>query len=81
MRKTARKYVNQASGNPKLMSNVMQEIVVPIPPLAIQNKIVEVLDKLEAYTENINVGLPLEIKQRKKQYEHYRNKLLDFKEY
>ncbi|RCT49662.1 restriction endonuclease subunit S, partial [Ureaplasma parvum] len=50
LRKTARKYVNQASGNPKLMSNVMQEIVVPIPPLAIQNKIVEVLDKLEAYT-------------------------------
>ncbi|RCT49463.1 restriction endonuclease subunit S, partial [Ureaplasma parvum] len=54
---------------------------IPIPHISIQNKIVEILDKLEAYTKDINVGLPFEIKQRKKQYEYYRNKLLDFKKY
>ncbi|EDT87761.1 type I restriction enzyme S protein [Ureaplasma parvum serovar 14 str. ATCC 33697] len=78
MRKITKKHVNQASGNPKLMSNVMQEIIIPIPPISIQNKIVEILDKLETYTKDINTGLPLEIEQRKKQYEYYRNKLLDF---
>ncbi|RAW47157.1 restriction endonuclease subunit S, partial [Metamycoplasma hominis] len=45
-----------------------------------QNKIVEILDKLETYTKDIQTGLPLEIDQRKKQYEHYRDKLLNFKE-
>ncbi|WP_157733350.1 restriction endonuclease subunit S, partial [Ureaplasma parvum] len=78
LRKITKKHVNQASGNPKLMSNVMQEIIIPIPPISIQNKIVEILDKLETYTKDINTGLPLEIEQRKKQYEYYRNKLLDF---
>ncbi|BBD81663.1 restriction endonuclease subunit S [Ureaplasma parvum] len=54
------------------------ELLIPIPPISIQNKIVEILDKLETYTKDINTGLPLEIEQRKKQYEYYRNKLLDF---
>jgi len=57
------------------------ELLIPIPHISIQNKIVEILDKLEAYTKDIGVGLPFEIKQRKKQYEYYRNKLLDFKKY
>ncbi|RBI46352.1 restriction endonuclease subunit S, partial [Metamycoplasma hominis] len=50
------------------------------PHISIQNKIVEILDKLQAYTKDIQTGLPLEIDQRKKQYEHYRDKLLNFKE-
>ncbi|RCJ01005.1 restriction endonuclease subunit S, partial [Metamycoplasma hominis] len=53
---------------------------IPIPHIAIQNKIVEILDKLQAYTKDIQTGLPLEIDQRKKQYEHYGDKLLNFKE-
>ncbi|MGC7161672.1 restriction endonuclease subunit S [Metamycoplasma hominis] len=53
---------------------------IAIPPIEIQNKIVEILDKLQAYTKDIQTGLPLEIDQRKKQYEHYRDKLLNFKE-
>lgn len=64
-----------------LSKEEFKNISIPIPPISIQNKIVEILDKLEAYTKYINVGLPFEIKQRKKQYEYYRNKLLDFKKY
>ncbi|CAX37657.1 restriction endonuclease subunit S [Metamycoplasma hominis] len=75
-----KKFVNKASGNPKLMSNIMENIEIPIPHISIQNKIVEILDKLEIYTKDIQSGLPLEIDQRKKQYEYYRDKLLDFKD-
>ncbi|WP_049342665.1 restriction endonuclease subunit S, partial [Metamycoplasma hominis] len=75
-----KKFVNKASGNPKLMSNIMENIEIPIPHISIQNKIVEILDKLETYTKDIQSGLPLEIDQRKKQYEYYRDKLLDFKD-
>ncbi|RBI46714.1 restriction endonuclease subunit S, partial [Metamycoplasma hominis] len=53
--------------------------LIPIPHISIQNKIVEILDKLETYTKDIQSGLPLEIDQRRKQYEYYRNKLLNFK--
>lgn len=61
-----------------LSKEEFKNISIPIPPISIQNKIVEILDKLEVYTKDINTGLPLEIEQRKKQYEYYRNKLLDF---
>jgi type I restriction enzyme S subunit len=30
---------------------------------------------------DISIGLPAEIKMRRRQYEYYRNKLLNFKEY
>ena len=58
---------------------MLQNFVIPIPHISIQNKIVEILDKLETYTKDIQSGLPLEIDQRKKQYEYYRDKLLNFK--
>lgn len=45
---------------------------IPLPPLEIQNRIVEVLDKM---TE-----LEAELEARKQQYEYYRNKLLTFSE-
>ena len=35
------------SANPKLMNNVMAEIQIPLPPLEIQKKIVEVIEKIE----------------------------------
>lgn len=55
-------------GNPKIMSNVMEKIEVPIPPLAIQKEIVKILD---AFTT-----LEAELEARKKQYEHYQDDLL-----
>ncbi|WP_203283342.1 restriction endonuclease subunit S [Metamycoplasma hominis] len=64
---------------PALNKIDIDNFFIPIPHISIQNKIVEILDKLETYTEDIQSGLPLEIDQRKKQYEYYRDKLLNFK--
>ncbi|HMZ94541.1 MAG TPA: restriction endonuclease subunit S, partial [Chitinophagales bacterium] len=51
---------------------------IPIPPLSEQERIVEILDKFDALTNSISEGLPREIELRQKQYEYYRNRLLDF---
>ena len=75
----AKLYVNRNTNNPKLMSNVMENIQIPIPPLEIQTKIVNILDKLQDYSKDIKTGLPLEIEQRQNQYEYYRDLLIDFK--
>ena len=40
----APKYVRRGMGNPKLMSNVMGNIQIPVPPLPIQREIVRILD-------------------------------------
>ena len=52
----------------------------PLPPLIVQEKIVEILDKFDALAHSLSEGLPAEIKARQKQYEHYRERLLTFKE-
>ena len=53
---------------------------VPIPSLEEQARIVAILDKFDSLVNDISVGLPAEITSRHQQYEHYRNKLLTFKE-
>ncbi len=52
---------------------------IPIPPLAEQERIVGILDKFDILVNDISVGLPAEIQARRKQYEYYRGKLLDFR--
>jgi type I restriction enzyme S subunit len=68
-------------GNPKIMSNVMARVKISIPPFPEQERIVSVLDKFDVLVNDISIGLPAELKARRKQYEYYRNKLLTFKEY
>ncbi|SMX62485.1 restriction endonuclease subunit S [Brevibacterium aurantiacum] len=53
---------------------------VPVPPRAEQERIVATLDKLDALVNDISIGLPGELVARRKQYEHYRDRLLTFKE-
>ena len=55
------------------------EIEIPLPPLEVQKRIVEVLDNFEKICNDLNIGLPAEIEARQKQYEYYRNILLTFK--
>ena len=54
---------------------------VPVPPLDVQNRIVNVLDNFEKICSDLNIGLPAEIEARQKQYEYYRDKLLNFRKY
>ena len=65
-------------GNPKLMSNTVASISIPLPPLAEQERIVAILDRFDSLCNSLTEGLPAEIALRKKQYEYYRDKLLDF---
>jgi type I restriction enzyme S subunit len=53
---------------------------VPIPPIDAQERIVGILDKFDSFVHDISEGLPAEITARRKQYEHYRSKLLSFQE-
>ena len=59
--------------------SILKDILILIPSLEIQTKIVNILDKLQDYSKDIKTGLPLEIEQRQKQYEYCRDLLLDFK--
>ncbi|MGN8404874.1 restriction endonuclease subunit S [Helicobacter pylori] len=63
----------------RIHENDLKKITIPIPPLEIQQEIVKILDQFSALTTDLQVGIPAEIKARKKQYEYYREKLLTFK--
>lgn len=54
----------------------MEQVIIPVPPLPVQQEIVRILDN---FTELIT-ELTAELTARKKQYEYYRDKLLSFKE-
>lgn len=58
----------------------ISSIVIPLPPIEIQNWIVEILDKFHSLVTDIEQGIPAEIEARKKQYEYYRDKLLSFED-
>ena len=75
----APKYVNSGMGNPKLMSNVMACVKIPLPLLERQKEIVSILDRFDTLCNDLTQGLPAEIAARKKQYEYYRDKLLTFR--
>lgn len=68
----ARRYVNQGMGNPKLMSNIMASVQIPLPALPVQREIVRILDSFTLYSAELTA----ELTARRKQYEFYRDKLL-----
>lgn len=64
----------------RLWISKYSQISISIPPLEVQNKIVDVLDRFDKLSNDISEGLPAEIEARQKQYEYYRDLLLNFKE-
>lgn len=68
------------AGIPTLDSSVVEKVVVAIPPLDEQERIVAILDKFDSLVNDISEGLPAELTARRQQYEYYRNKLLTFDE-
>ena len=66
------------STRPSLTQTVLNKIVIPIPPLAEQQRIVDILDKFETLTTSIKEGLPLLIQQSQQRYKYYREQLLTF---
>ena len=57
----------------------LEEILIPLPSLEEQQRIVNILDRFDKLCNDISEGLPAEIEARQKQYEYYREKLLTFK--
>ena len=69
----------------RLLISGMEKVEIPIPypnnpkkSLAEQARIVGILDKFDTLTHSISEGLPREIELRQKQYEYYRDLLLNF---
>ena len=56
----------------------IKELIVPLPPLQVQNKIAELLDNLQFTTEEIKAELLREVELRQTQYEYYRDEIFKF---
>ena len=56
----------------------LAKILIPIPPLAVQEEIVRILDSFADYSAQLQAELQAELQARKAQYEYYRNHLLAF---
>lgn len=79
-----RKYLENITHNATIAHYTISQIEntpVPLPPLDVQNRIVNVLDNFEKICSDLNIGLPAETEARQKQYEYYRDELLSFKEH
>ena len=70
-------YVSGAA-QPKLNQANLNRIPIPIPPLSVQSRIVEILDKFTVMEAELEEQLQAELELRKKQYQHYREQLLNF---
>lgn len=64
----------------RLYNDNIAKAPIPVPPLEVQQRIVDILDRFDTLCNDISSGLPAEIEMRQKQYEYYRDKLLTFKE-
>lgn len=67
-----------AGAQPGLSVTRLETLLVPIPPLTEQERIVTILDKFDALVNDLTQGLPAEIAAVQEQYEYYRNKILSF---
>ena len=62
------------AGIPALAKSTISSLEIPLPPLPVQEEIVNILDRFAEYAAELQA----ELQARKEQYEYYRNKLLAF---
>ena len=70
----------KGGGQPLVTAGQIKEVVIAIPAMREQERIVSILDRFDTLCNDLSAGLPAEIEARQKQYEYYRDKLLSFKE-
>lgn len=66
--------MQHGAGIPALNRRKVQALQIPIPPLAVQEEIVKILDRFAEYAAELQA----ELQARQEQYEYYRDKLLTF---
>lgn len=62
---------------PRLSKKTLENLPIPVPPLRVQARIVEILDK---FTQ-LEAELEAELEARRKQYAYYRDQLLNLSQY
>ncbi|EPB8315816.1 restriction endonuclease subunit S [Escherichia coli] len=72
-----RQYITGAKVR-RVNADNLSKILIPVPSMEIQERIVSILDKFDTLTNSITEGLPGEIELRQKQYEYYRDLLFSF---
>jgi type I restriction enzyme S subunit len=70
----------RGGGVPYFNARDITDLQISVPPLEEQEKIAQTLNAMNAIVNDLSSGLPAEIAARRKQYEHYRERLLTFKE-
>ena len=63
---------------PQIATGITDNYKIPLPPLHVQQHVVNILDKFDTLVNDIKEGLPKEIEQRQQQYEYWRECLLNF---
>lgn len=63
---------------PRLSKDAIDKVTFYLPSFGEQERIVSILDKFNILTHSLSEGLPKEIEQRQKQYEYWREQLLNF---
>ena len=66
---------------PRLSKRTLENLPIPIPPLRVQARIVEILDKFTQLEAQLEAELQAELEARRKQYAYYRDQLLNFSQY
>lgn len=75
------KFVSNMKSNasqPNINAQQYSNYKILVPPLHVQQHVVSILDKFDTLVNDLKVGLPREIEQRQKQYEYWRECLLNF---
>ena len=70
--------MKRGAGVPHVSGEAILTIMIPLPSLDEQTRLVSILDRFDALCNGLSSGLPAEIEARQKQYEYYRDKLLTF---
>ena len=63
---------------PRLSKDAIDKITFYLPSITEQERIVSILDHFNTLTNSLSEGLPKEIELRQKQYEYWREQLLNF---
>lgn len=63
---------------PRLPRSVIENLVIPVPPIPIQREIARILDEYSMRVEKLKAELSAELTARQKQFEYYRESLMKF---